>query len=370
MTDGTFDNLVVNNNLLIGETEPAAQLHVVSPEGISSKVFVESVKGSLLKVTAERDSASIGTENAFPLSINTNGLPRIQISSEGNVGVGTSPVSDALLAVNGTVKATAFQGDGSRLTGKVNTSGDTMTGPLTIQSNLSVSGNIGIGTTSPAAKLHIYSNDNYALKITNTALSKAAMMGVDGLGVWIEPSETNSSIRLNANPSLIGLYVKGTNGDVGIGTTSPTAKLEVAGGIQCSGNLSSQDGKVRRDFITWSTVENSSNPIHIKTNIPKKSNVMYRILVEGYNYGIAASINSDVVGYTYKDWETIYSAQTNNYANGVSISQYYSFDGYVVIKLTTSNTYCLGFSASAWFTNPPGNGFNISATVYHQATDL
>lgn len=155
MADETFDNLVVNKNLGIATTEPAAQLHVAATEGISSKVFVESINGGLLQVTAEQDSASIGTENAFPLSINTNGLARIQISSDGNIGMGTQPATDALLAVNGTVKATAFQGDGSRLSGKVSTAGDTMTGSLTIQSNLSVNGNVGIGTANPNYKLEV-----------------------------------------------------------------------------------------------------------------------------------------------------------------------------------------------------------------------
>ncbi len=44
------------------------------------------------------------------------------------------------LEINSTVKATAFQGDGSALTGKVSTSGDTMTGALTIDNNLTVNG--------------------------------------------------------------------------------------------------------------------------------------------------------------------------------------------------------------------------------------
>lgn len=42
---------------------------------------------------------------------------------------------------------------------------------------------------------------------------------------------------------------------------------------------------VKRDFIAWNTKKEVKDPIHIKTNIPKKSNVMYRILVEGYNQG-------------------------------------------------------------------------------------
>ena len=64
------------------------------------------------------------------------------------------------LEINSTVKGTAFQGDGSELTGKVSTAGDTMTGPLTIDaalnvngaiasSSLTVDGNVGIGTTNP-----------------------------------------------------------------------------------------------------------------------------------------------------------------------------------------------------------------------------
>ncbi|MDJ0592862.1 MAG: hypothetical protein QNJ72_23205 [Pleurocapsa sp. MO_226.B13] len=56
--------------------------------------------------------------------------------------------------------------------------------------------------------------------------------------------------------------------------------------------------------------------------------------------------------------------------NGAIATKYYSSDGYVVIKLTTADTYYIGFSASAWFTNPTGNSFDISATVHHQANDL
>ncbi|NEO47025.1 MAG: hypothetical protein F6K55_24050 [Moorea sp. SIO4A3] len=337
------------------------------------------------------------------------------------------------------------------------------TGSLTVDGSLSVSNaiataNVGIGTNSPRAKLHIYSpGSNDALKISNPKVNKNARMGVDQLGVFIEPSEDDSSIRLNANPRSLGIVIRGTNGNVGIGTRyprakldvngrlflragldfggtaedgygtvgmitwssdknfvifgregyglklganlksansnlyalnittegnvglgikAPRAKLDVSGDIKSTGKLSSQeqlssqDGKVRRDFVTWNTRVGTSNPIHIKTNIPKKSNFMYRILVEGYNYGVGAAINSDVVGYTYQRWEIIGHAQANDYANGVSISQYYSSDGYVVIKLTTSNTFHIGFSASAWLTNPNGTGFDISATVHHQAGDL
>jgi hypothetical protein len=104
-------------------------------------------------------------------------------------------------------------------------------------SSLSISTDkVGIGTTNPSAKLHIHSSDNDALKITNPPLSKTARMGVDSLGVFIEPSENNSSLRLNANPSVAGLFVKG-DGNVGIGTTVPDEKLVVDGNIRATGDV-------------------------------------------------------------------------------------------------------------------------------------
>jgi hypothetical protein len=95
---------------------------------------------------------------------------------------------------------------------------------------LDVSGNLGIGTTTPEARLHIHSPDNNALKVTNTAVGKSLRIGVDQLGAWLEPTEQNSSIRLNANPDLTGLLIDGQTGNVGIGTTQPGRLLTLEGG--------------------------------------------------------------------------------------------------------------------------------------------
>ena len=44
--------------------------------------------------------------------------------------------------------------------------------------------------------------------------------------------------------------------------------------------------------------ENPRAFIHIKTNIKLPARVMFRFLVEGYNYGCNASICSEIVGCT------------------------------------------------------------------------
>lgn len=122
---------------------------------------------------------------------------------------------------------------------------------------------------------------------------------------------------------------------------------------------------------------------HIKTNIPKKSEVMYRILVEGYNYGVNAVVFSDVVGYTNRSWDELGNLEkygwpegwdaemANDYAPGVAISQYFSADGFVTLRLRAKSMYCIGFSVSAWLVfHGMGEGFPLAVSFHHQDIDL
>ena len=111
---------------------------------------------------------------------------------QGNVGIGTT-TPGAPLEVEGTVKATKFQGDGSDLIG-VNTKwkGD---------SNIYYEGgNVGIGTTAPKSKLSVSG----------------------GVGIGTTYADTNAAPE--------GCLI--VQGNVGIGTTNPEVKLDVRGDIR------------------------------------------------------------------------------------------------------------------------------------------
>jgi hypothetical protein len=247
-------------------------------------------------------------------------------------------------------------------------------------------GNVGIGNTSPATKLQLNytssggltglsayggihldqdaGNDGYVgITASSTSSGTQGGMLIQGSGSYGTKIHflTTSSHAAGMQQRMIIDHV----GNVGIGTTAPTEKLSVAGAI------TSANFQVKRDFLTWNTVDNTNVQIHIKTNITF-SCIMYRFLVEGYNYGMQRAIYSEAVGYPYCDGSNaILNQQNNNHSNGVSISQYRSSDGYVVLKLDPGGSnYYLGFSVSGWFTNPAGNAFNVTGTVYHQNANL
>jgi hypothetical protein len=87
---------------------------------------------------------------------------------------------------------------------------------LTVQSS---SGNVGIGTTTPAFKLHVhYATDVNFMLFNNGGRSALAALN-DANNVW-NP--------IDINPSG-DVYLSSASGNVGIGTTGPGAKLHVSG---------------------------------------------------------------------------------------------------------------------------------------------
>ncbi len=167
------------------------------------------------------------------------------------------------LEINSTVKATAFQGDGSTLEGIVKKAGDIMTGALTVQNNLTVTGDVGIATsTAPTEKLEVNGNikansflgngatlDGIVRKTGDTmtgALTIDNNLTVNGAIAPISLSVTTSAtidgnLTVNGKLKIIGEviardieHVPGSltvDGYIGIGTSStrPEEALDMGG---------------------------------------------------------------------------------------------------------------------------------------------
>ena len=225
-TNGTDQAVIdANGNVGIGTTAPGTALEV---------------KGSGIRFG---DGNGVGTLNAGSnrifLSTGDN-VERFSIlQASGNVGIGTSDPGIARLAVIG---------------GDVGIGTTNPSGKLDVNGNVIVTGNVGIGTTSPPSKL----------KVDGTALP-------DGL-VWLGNQDYGSDTVLRVSPGTIyydspgtiggRMTIEGSTGNVGIGTTSPGAKLEVTGNIKITGGTPAANEVLTSDangLATWEPIGNDGD---------------------------------------------------------------------------------------------------------------
>jgi hypothetical protein len=110
MPDQTITGkLSVTDSIGVGTDTPNAQLHI-DADATEGKVLIES-GGNLFKLLVDGTGATIGTVNAIPFALQTDGSSRLTFDASGNVGVGKAP-SAVKLDVNGLVNATGFNRGG------------------------------------------------------------------------------------------------------------------------------------------------------------------------------------------------------------------------------------------------------------------
>ncbi|MCZ8276313.1 MAG: hypothetical protein O9314_21940 [Microcystis sp. LE19-4.1E] len=153
----------------------------------------------------------------------------------GKVGIATTATPSERLEVNGNIKATSFLGDGSNLTGVVKNldlavkkAGDIMTGALTIQNNLTVTGSVSFGS-QVRQMLNLWST-GYGIGVQNLT----QYFRSDANFAWYKGGSHNDE-ELNPGGGAVQMVIK--DGNVGIGTTNPGTKLEINGDLKVTGTI-------------------------------------------------------------------------------------------------------------------------------------
>ncbi len=191
----------------------------------------------------------------------------MRITGSGNVGIGTT-APYAKLDVNGTIRAinqvAPTSGSGAELTWdgiEANLRAYNRTSPgylplyldgSKIILNNGSSGNVGIGTTSPAGKLQVVLPVwiNHDTDSQHAIFGSGIITGTGQDGVRIGYNDTNNFGVINAlkpGSAWGNLILQDGGGKVGIGTTSPSHLFQLSGGAYSDGstwqNSSSRDVK-------------------------------------------------------------------------------------------------------------------------------
>jgi len=234
---------VSTDSVGIGTTSPSDSLEVISNGGAFGATITNATANpARLTLTNTEGSAFIDSNNNL-LRFGNNTAQDMVIDSDGNVGIGTT-IPDYKLDVqestNGTYAAKIFNNGGDSYGLLVKTSsGINEDFPILDLENtagnvfrVQADGHVGIGTTSPSGLLHLESAGP-ALYITDTTNNTDAVISSNNGGDLIFNADLNGVSDGN-NPSNIQFKIDGpermridSDGNVGIGTTDPSAKLEV-----------------------------------------------------------------------------------------------------------------------------------------------
>lgn len=298
------NNLSIVGKLGVGIRTPQEKLHIdgaIRGNGYKGALKVRTTQGYIdigpsttnyadFKTNQSRflfnkplfiENGSLSSYNTNNLSFQTNGTSRMTIlSSNGNVGIG-HPAPEAKLHILQTSEdySSGFKivGSTSAISGRIwmgaeklhidNATAGTGTG-LTFKGD----GNVGLGVADPAVKLHIAGSirgnrTNGSLRIESNSggyidigpqnaydahiytnmgsfiFNKAIYSGTGVFGTL-----NSNNLIFKTNSTSTRMTILQSNGNVGIGTTSPDYKLDVAGVIRCSEVLV-QDINQIADFV-------------------------------------------------------------------------------------------------------------------------
>ena len=268
-------------NVGIGTTSPSAKLQLSNGNNSNVQLLVGegSTYGapSIRFVTASTNYMGLGFTTGSV--VGNEVLDAIAIQRTGNVGIGTASPSSKLHIYTATGRS--FQVDQStanvtilkndyelelRSGGgydlKLNALGSSTFGAVTLRTNGSEvmraasNGNVGINTTNPTSKLHVYNGE--AIIATSTDGIKLSYSVGNSSGI-IDTAFSDNNLEFRTNGSTKMWIANG--GNVGIGTTSPTTKLNVP------------DGEISTEVFSFSAINGITPYNSVYIAAPRNGNL-------------------------------------------------------------------------------------------------
>jgi len=283
---GTISN-ILSNVISTGNLNVSGNVNVsgtLTTVNITSTNIVDTniSAGNITVTNISSTTGTIGTVLSTNANITTGTVGTLS-STTGTIGT--------LLSTTGTI------GTLSSTTGTIGTliaSSATVTNAnITTQTTGTsiVTGNVGIGTTSPSDRLHMYNssvNTNIGTIIQNG--SRQYRIGIRG--------DTNNSFTIQDDTANTICMVINTAGNVGFGTSLPIYRLDIGGSLRAtSGDITLGSLVTSTINVTTLTVGTS----RITTNLLAlgNSNTIANLFTNGGNVGVntvSPGYNLDVNG--------------------------------------------------------------------------
>ncbi len=229
------------------------------------------------------------------------------------------------------------------------------------------SGNVGIGTSSPATSLHVHGS-------STSSRGQLSLSAPSGEGIFLSLYDAdifkaylwydvdNEDLRLQ-NFTSGDLNLNPYGGNVGIGTNSPGTTLEVAGQVRITGGSPAEGEVLTSDGTGLATWEPPAEPDHIYFEV-KKSAVL--------TWGGPASKVVD-----FSSGATVWENQGNDFNQSTNTftapeDGIYTFNGviYFINMTPGSLIYAILFAGNRWYegawaySNSGYQGVSISMTLY------
>ena len=219
-------------------------LHVTTIAATTAKITAEETSGATTSIQAGGSVGYIGTYSNHPLRVVANSGTKIHVATDGKIGIGsnhTNPLQT--VDISGSAAGLNLQGGNNRIYFSNYRALEGATDASLLQvgegfTDISLQGNVGIGAVSPDSILHITGNsdngDGACQLIINDEDSDE---GSRVPSIQFKGNGTNttrmrgspSGFYLSSSSSMNDDFIVKSDGNVGIGTSSPDRQLELEG---------------------------------------------------------------------------------------------------------------------------------------------